>query len=56
MKGTEKFWNRPEGAEGILRIRAALLSNDNRLATYIKSRRGSSVRRYQKKKKAGEAA
>ena len=55
VKGTEKFWNRPEGAEGILQIRAALLSNDNRLVAYIKSRRGSSVRRYQKKK-AGEAA
>ena len=55
VKGTEKFWNRPQGAEGILQIRAALLSNDNRLATYVKSRPGSSVRRYQKKK-AGEAA
>jgi hypothetical protein len=35
VKGTEKFWNRPVGAEGILQIRAALLSNDNRLATYL---------------------
>jgi hypothetical protein len=55
VKGTEKFWNRPDGAEGILQIRAALLSNDDRLARFIKSRPGSPVRRYQRKK-AGQAA
>jgi len=55
VKGTDKFWNRPEGAEGILQIRAALLCNDRRLVTFLKSRSGSPVRRYQRKK-AGEAA
>lgn len=55
VKGTEKFWNRPEGAEGILQIRAALLSNDHRLVTFRKNRSGNPVRRYQRKK-AGEAA
>lgn len=50
VKGTEKFWNRPEGAEGILQIRAALLSNDNRLGNFIRSRCGRPVRRLQRKK------
>lgn len=55
VKGTEKFWNRPAGAEGILQVRAALLSNDDRLARFIKNRPGSPVRPYQRKK-AGKAA
>jgi len=50
VKGTEKFWNRPGGAEAILQIRAALLSNDDRLARFMKSRPGSPLRRYQRKK------
>jgi hypothetical protein len=32
VKGTEKFWNRPEGAEQILQIRAAALCDDDRLS------------------------
>ncbi len=32
VKGTEKFWDNPEGAEAILQVRAAVLSDDNRLA------------------------
>jgi hypothetical protein len=55
VKGTEKFWNNPEGAEAILQIRAAVLSDDNRLANHIKSQPGSPFRRYQKTKN-GETA
>jgi hypothetical protein len=35
VKGTEKFWNDPEGAEAILQVRAAALSEDGRLAEHI---------------------
>lgn len=45
VKGTEKFWDNPEGAEAILQVRAALLSDDDRLANYIDSRPGSPFRR-----------
>ena len=31
VKGTEKFWDNPEGAEAILQVRAAQLSDDERL-------------------------
>ncbi|MEZ6125182.1 MAG: hypothetical protein R3C49_18705 [Planctomycetaceae bacterium] len=31
VKGTEKFWNNPEGANGILAVKAASLSEDSRL-------------------------
>src|SRR6185295_8680363 len=41
VKGREKFWNRPEGAEAILQVRAALLSEDDRLAHYFAQRPGS---------------
>lgn len=47
VKGTEKFWNNPEGAEAILQVRAAVLSDDNRLATFILNRPGSAIRRHQ---------
>lgn len=40
VKGTEKFWNRPQGAEAILQVRAALLSDGDRLARHILSRPG----------------
>lgn len=46
VKGTEKFWDNPEGAEAILQVRAALLSDDDRLADYIASRPGSPFRRH----------
>ena len=45
VKGTEKFWDNPEGAEAILQVRAALLSDDDRLTDYIASRPGSAFRR-----------
>jgi hypothetical protein len=41
VKGTEKFWNRPEGAEQILQIRAAALCDDDRLSQWILNRQGS---------------
>ena len=41
VKGTEKFWNRPDGAETILQIRAAALCDDDRLSQWIINRPGS---------------
>lgn len=40
VKGTEMFWNDPQGAEAILQIRAAALSEDGRLANYLAKRPG----------------
>jgi len=40
VKGTEMFWNDPEGAEAILQVRAAALSDDQRLAKHLRSRPG----------------
>jgi len=40
VKGTEKFWNRPERAEAILQVRAAALCDDDRLSQWIKNRPG----------------
>ncbi len=45
VKGREKFWNRPAAAEAILQVRAALLSEDDRLARYFAQRAGSPHRR-----------
>jgi hypothetical protein len=45
VKGTEKFWDNPEGAEAILQLRAAVLSDDHRLQTFVMSRPGSATRR-----------
>jgi hypothetical protein len=45
VKGREKFWNRPGGAEAILQVRAALLSEDNSLARHVAQRPGSPYRR-----------
>jgi hypothetical protein len=46
VKGRSKFWNRPEGAEGILQVRAALLSEDSRLERYFATRPGRPYRRH----------
>jgi hypothetical protein len=46
VKGTEKFWDNPEGAEAILQVRAALLCDDDRLNDYIDARPGSAFRQY----------
>jgi hypothetical protein len=40
VKGTEMFWNDPEGAEAILPVRAAALSDDERLANHLAERPG----------------
>lgn len=41
VKGTEKFWNRPAGAEAILQVRAAALDDSDRLTHWILNRPGS---------------
>ena len=41
VKGTEMFWNNPAGAEAILQIRSAALSEDNRLIHHLSTRPGS---------------
>lgn len=41
VKGTEMFWNDPHGAEAILQIRAAALSEDDRLKSHLQTRPGS---------------
>jgi hypothetical protein len=40
VKGTEMFWNDPEGAEAILQVRAAALCDDDRLERYLHTRPG----------------
>jgi hypothetical protein len=45
VKGRNKYWNRPEGAEEILQVRAAVLSEDDRLARHFAARPGSPYRR-----------
>jgi len=40
VKGTEMFWNNPEGAEAILQVRAAALSDDDRLSKHLHTRPG----------------
>jgi hypothetical protein len=41
VKGTEMFWNDPSGAEAILQVRAAALSDDDRLSRHLAQRLGS---------------
>jgi hypothetical protein len=43
-KGTEKFWNK-YGAESVLAVRAAALSDDERLAKHLAARPGCSFHR-----------
>ena len=45
VKGTEKFWNDPQGAEAILTVRAALLSEDDRFRQFFATRAGCRYRR-----------
>jgi hypothetical protein len=45
VKGPQQHWNRPEGAEGILQVRAAVLSEDDRLARHFAQRAGNPHRR-----------
>ncbi len=44
VKGTEKFWNE-DGAESVLAVRAAVLSDDDRLAKHLAARPGCPFRR-----------
>ncbi len=46
VKSREKFWNRPKGAEAILPLRAAVLSEDDRLARFFAQRPGNPHRRH----------
>jgi len=45
VKGTEMFWNLPDGAEAILQLRAAHLCEDGRLDDYLKTRPGCAFTR-----------
>jgi hypothetical protein len=45
VKSKQKYWNRGAGAEAILQLRAALLSEDGRLERYLSERPGSPYRR-----------
>jgi hypothetical protein len=53
-KGTEKSWNRPEGAEHI--IQGAALGDDDRLSQWILNRPGSFFYRPTTQKRAPVAA
>jgi hypothetical protein len=45
VKGRQKFWNRPGGAEAMVQVRAALRSEDDRLARHLAERPGCPYRR-----------
>ena len=47
VKGRDKYWNRGPGTEAMLQVRAAVLSQDNRLARYFAERPGRRYRRHQ---------
>jgi hypothetical protein len=54
VKGSEKFWGKT-GAEAILQLRAAFLSEDDRLERHLKNRPCSPFRTY-KAREGGQAA
>ena len=45
VKGKQKHWSRPQGAESILQLRAALLSEDDRLGRFFANRPGCPFRK-----------
>lgn len=51
VKGTEKFWD-PNGAEAILQVRAAVLSEDQRLSKHLANRTCSTFRPYRSDRRA----
>jgi hypothetical protein len=55
VKGTEKFWNDPAGAEAILTVRAALLSEDDRFNEFFATRPGCRYRRRSSQEKMQQA-
>jgi hypothetical protein len=52
VKGTEMFWNNPDGAEAILQVRAAALSEDDRLVNHLRTRPGFAFTRRPRPRKA----
>lgn len=44
VKSKQMYWTRPEGAESILQLRAALLSEDDRLTRFFANRTGNPFR------------
>ncbi len=52
VKGTEMYWNDPEGAEAMLQVRAAALSDDERLTKHLGRRPGHPFTRRPKSPKA----
>jgi hypothetical protein len=51
VKGTEMFWNNPDGAEAILQVRATALSDDDRLSKHLRTRPGCFFTRRPKRAK-----
>jgi hypothetical protein len=51
VKGTEMYWNDPEGAEAMLQVRAAALSDDGRLTKHLGTRPGCPFTRRPKPRK-----
>ncbi len=45
VKGKDKHWNRPDGGESILQLRAAVLSQDDPLGRFFTNREGCQYRR-----------
>lgn len=45
VKSKQKHWNRPDGAESILQLRAALLSQDDRMGRFFAQRAGCPFRK-----------
>lgn len=45
VKGTEKFWNDGEEGEAILQVKAAMISDDDRLTSHMQNRPGSAFAR-----------
>lgn len=50
VKGSEKFWNDGPEGEAILQVKAALMSDDERLSKHIQARPGSPYSRRRKNK------
>ena len=51
VKGTEMFWNDPDGARAILQVRAASLCDDERLDKHLRGRMGCAFTRRPKSPK-----
>jgi hypothetical protein len=44
LKSKQKYWNRPDGAEAVLQLRACVLSQDDRLVRFFEQRPGNPYR------------